>query len=67
MRRQAGPLAEIPVWAADREISVELAEEFLYKRSRGLFLESPENFSGSKNQLSNCNPLILKSWSFNMF
>ena len=33
----------------------------------GLFLESTENFSGPKSQSSNCNPLILKSWSFNMF
>ena len=28
--------------------------------SRGLFLESPENFSGPKSQLSHCNPLVLK-------
>ena len=35
--------------------------------SRGLFLESPENFSGPKSQLSHCNPLVLKRWSFNMF
>ena len=36
-------------------------------KTRGLFLKSPENFSGTKSQLSNCNPLVLKSWSFNMF
>ena len=35
--------------------------------SRGPFLESPENFSGPKSKLSNCNPLALKSWSFYMF
>ena len=29
--------------------------------SRGLFLESQENFSGPKGQLSNCNPLVSKS------
>ena len=28
---------------------------------------SPENFLVPKNQLSNCNPLALKSWSLNMF
>ena len=27
----------------------------------GLFLESPENFSGPKSQLSNFNLLVLKS------
>ena len=32
-----------------------------------MFLKSPENFLGLKSQLSNCNLLILKSWSFNMF
>ena len=30
-------------------------------RARDLFLESPENFSGSKSQLTECNPLFLKS------
>jgi len=30
---------------------------------RGLFLESPEHFSGHKSQLSNWNALVLKSWS----
>ena len=30
----------------------------------GLFLETPENFPGPKCQLSNCNPLFLKSWCF---
>ena len=34
--------------------------------TRGLFLKSPENFSGLKSQLSNLNLLSLKSWSFNM-
>ena len=34
---------------------------------RGLFLESPESVSGPESQLSNCNPLVLKSLSFNMF
>ena len=34
--------------------------------NRGPFLESPENFSDPKSQLSNCNPVVLKSWSFNM-
>ena len=29
--------------------------------TRGLFLESPEKFSGPKSQLSNCNPIVLKS------
>lgn len=33
----------------------------------GLFLEGPENFSGPKSQLSNCNWLVLKSSSFKMF
>ena len=33
-------------------------------QSWGLFLESPENFSGPKSQLSNCNALVLKSWFF---
>ena len=28
---------------------------------RVLFVESLENFSGPKSQLSNCNPLVLKS------
>ena len=28
---------------------------------RGMFLESPENFSGSKSQLSNWDPLVLKN------
>ena len=32
----------------------------------GLFLESPVNASGPKSQLSNCNPPVLKSGSFNM-
>ena len=36
-------------------------------RTRGLFLESPVNFSGPKRQLANCNLLALKSCSFNMF
>ena len=36
------------------------------ERDRGLFLESPEILSGPKSQLSNCNPLVLQSWSFNM-
>ena len=35
--------------------------KFQLQCSRGLVLESPENFSGSKSQLSNCNPLVLKS------
>ena len=36
--------------------------EWLFeKRARGLFLESPEDFSGPKSQLSNSNPLVLKS------
>ena len=35
--------------------------------SKGLFLESPENFSGPKNHWSNCNTLALKSWSFKCF
>jgi len=26
--------------------------------TRGPFLESPENFSGPKSKLSNCNPLV---------
>ena len=30
-------------------------------RARDLFLESPENFSGSKSQLTECNLLFLKS------
>ena len=29
--------------------------------TRGLFLESPDNFSGPKSQSSNCNLLSLKS------
>ena len=29
--------------------------------TRGLFLESPEMFSGPKSHLSNCNPLVFKS------
>ena len=36
-------------------------------RGWGLFLERPENFSGPNSNLSNCNPLALKSCSFNMF
>ena len=44
------------------------AESRVDKRyARVLFLESPEKFSGPKSQFSNCNPLVLKSWSFNMF
>ena len=35
--------------------------------NRGPFLESPENFSGPKSYLSNCNPLVLKRLSFYMF
>ena len=31
------------------------------KVSWGLFLDIPENISGPKSQLSNCNPLVLKS------
>ena len=37
------------------------------KGTRGLFLESPNNFSGPKSYSSNCNLLRLKSLSFNMF
>ena len=33
----------------------------------GLFVESVENFSDPRSQLSNCNPLVLKSCSSNMF
>ena len=34
----------------------------------GLFLETgPGNFTGLNIQLSNCNPLIMKSWSFVTF
>ena len=32
----------------------------------GLFLESLEKFSGPKSQLSNYNPLVLKSWCLNI-
>ena len=35
--------------------------------SRGPFLESPENSSGPKSHLRNCQPLILEGRSFNMF
>ena len=31
------------------------------RKSRGLFLETPEYFFGPKSQLSNCHPLVLKS------
>ena len=34
---------------------------FYQEWTSGLFLESPWNFSGSKSQLLNCNPLVLKS------
>ena len=37
-----------------------------WSRPWGLFLESPENFSGPKSQLWNCNPLVLKSSSFKL-
>ena len=30
------------------------------------FLENPVNFSGPKSHFLNCDPLILKSWSFTM-
>ena len=34
----------------------------------GTFLNSPENFSGLKSQMSHCDPLVLKSlWCFDMF
>ena len=33
----------------------------------GPFLESPENFSGPKSHLWNCQPLVLESPSFNLF
>ena len=36
-------------------------------QTRGLFLESPANFTGPKSQLSNFNLLVLKSGSFDMF
>ena len=36
-------------------------------RTWGPFLESPENFSGPKSHLWNCQPLILEGRSFNMF
>ena len=35
--------------------------------ARGLFLKSPEKFSGLKSQLSNCSVLLLKSESLKMF
>ena len=35
-------------------------------RARGLFLGSPENFLDPKSQLSNCFPLVLKTWPFNL-
>ena len=34
---------------------------------RGTFLESPDNFSGSKSHLGNCQPLVLENGSCNMF
>ena len=34
---------------------------------RGLFLESPENFSGPRSHLLNCQPLVLESRSFVKF
>ena len=36
-------------------------------RSWRAFLKRPENFTGPKSQLTNWNPLVLKSWSFNVF
>ena len=36
-------------------------KSLLISRSRDLFLESPEKFSGLKGQSSNCNSLLLKS------
>ena len=56
--------------AFSRQIFSVCTKLFFFQRegeSRGLFLESPENFSGPKSQSSNCNLLILKSRSFNMF
>ena len=35
---------------------------FIHYRPRGLFLESPENFSDPKSELPNCNPLDFKRW-----
>ena len=32
----------------------------------GPFLESPVNFSSPKIHFKNCDPVILKSWSFTM-
>ena len=32
----------------------------------GLSLERPEIFSDLKSEFSDCNPLVLKSWSFNL-
>ena len=40
---------------------------FRATRARGPFLESPVNVSGPKRNLKNYDPLILKSWSVNMF
>ena len=38
-----------------------LGSQKTHIESSGLFLESPENFSGPKSQLSNCNPLFWKA------
>ena len=45
----------------------ETFRDFWETGSSGLFLESPENISSPKGQLSNCTPLVLKSWTFNAF
>ena len=50
-------------WHCPDDIVVSMRKMMVAPRGWGLFLESPENFSGPKRQLLNSNPL----WKANLF